>query len=139
MKRNFLSSNLLASNLSFLYLKLLQDPLIDLNSSEFDIADNAFEESLDASRDEADVFEHDGNYVDRSDISSTIGITENHVYDLTNEKSQLTREDVTTGLETPPLDNQESIPSEQLRRMSIELVSNRMFREIGDRITKLVL
>lgn len=87
-------------------------------------------------------FDSKGNYIDRSSTGPLqIGITENHVFDLTNTSANgpafdLSREDTATGSETPPPNGQEPIPPEQLRRMSIELVSNRMFREIGDRITK---
>jgi hypothetical protein len=53
---------------------------------------------------------------------------------LVNNLFDSSREEQNTGTGTPPIAT-DPIPPEQLRRMSIELVSNKMFREIGDRIT----
>lgn len=117
-----------------------------MENNEFDLQDSVFDRS-DANVDSLGIssFDKSGNYIDQ------INVTENHVFTLTNHLNvdpmkakhdnsqfELKREDTTTGSDTPPLNTKEAIPPEQLRRMSIELVSNKMFREIGDRITKWV-
>ncbi|KAI6190571.1 G-PROTEIN-RECEP-F1-2 domain-containing protein [Aphelenchoides bicaudatus] len=93
-----------------------RDPLLDSESANFDATDSVFDlQATPPGQENKTVCPFD---IEQSPVN------------LTNNLFDACKEEQTADAGTPP-----TIPPEQLRRMSMELVSNKMFREIGDRIT----